>query len=444
MPRVRRFRPRTLVRLFSNQARREALFSTLALLNRNQVARIGLAVCAAWLVGVIGIHLAERASNPAFDTWARIVLERLGASCSAAWTTPPKTLVGRFFAMVLLGTGVGLAGLFTGTVASILVEHQLRRRDVANFEMEDHLVLCNWSPAGLDWIREVHSKIIQDKRPVVIIHDDPEEIDLPDKQDDPAFNDVYIVKGDPTNEVILRRARVPKAHSVVILSDDRQGEHADGKTILTCIAIREHLPRASTQPNIAVECRNPNNRHHLLKAGADEIISSDELGLRLLARTALYHGMTRVYQELLTVGRDANEMYLLAVPEELVGRDFVEVASMFLRHRDDKRSCLLIGIQRGEEMILNPIGGEAGPLKAGDQLILLSRVFLQRDPDPAHRPPDPPERRGEGEHAPVRPPPVQGPSPTRTGRVIVHLLDTALGICHKGGIRLDPGPRRPV
>ena len=56
--------------------------------------------------------------------------------------------------------------------------------------------------------------------------------------------------------------------------------------------------------------------------------------------------MTRVYQELLTVGRDANEMYLLPVPEELVGRDFVEVASMFLRHRDDKRSCLLIGIQR--------------------------------------------------------------------------------------------------
>ena len=144
--------------------------------------------------------------------------------------------------MVLLGTGVGLAGLFTGTVASILVEHQLRRRDVTNFEMEDHLVLCNWAPRGLDWIREVHSKIIQDKRPVVIIHDDTEQIDLPDKQDDPAFNDVYIVKGDPTNEVVLRRARVPRAHSVVVLTDDRQGEHADGKSILTCIAIREHLP----------------------------------------------------------------------------------------------------------------------------------------------------------------------------------------------------------
>ena len=226
--------------------------------------------------------------------------------------------------MVLLIFGVGTAGLFTASVASLLIERYLRRRDVSNFEMEDHLVLCNWSPRGLEWIREVHAKIIQDKRPVVIIHDDPDEIDLPDKQDEPAFNDVYIVKGDPTSEVILRRAKVPKAHSVVILTDDREGKHADGKSILTCIAIR-NICRGEKQPNIAVECRNPNNRHHLKKAGADEIISSDELGLRLLARTALFHGMTRVYQELLTVGRDANEMYLLPAPEGLLGKDFVEL-----------------------------------------------------------------------------------------------------------------------
>ena len=161
----------------------------------------------------------------------------------------------------------------------------------------------------------------------------------------------------------------------MVLTDERQGKYADGKSILTCIAIRD-ICKGDNQPNIAVECQNPDNRHRLLKAGADEIISSDELGLRLLARTAIYHGMTRVYQELLTVGRDANEMYLFPVPEELVGRDFVEISSMFLRYREDKPSCLLIGLQRGEQMILNPIGNEAGPLKADDQLILLSRVFL--------------------------------------------------------------------
>jgi voltage-gated potassium channel len=293
--------------------------------------------------------------------------------------------------MVILVVGVGTAGLFTASLASLLVERYLRRRDVSKFEMEDHLVLCNWSPRGLEWIREVHAKIIQDKRPVIIIHDAPDEIELPDTQDDPAFSDVFIVKGDPTSEVILRRAKVPKAHSVVVLSDDREGKHADGKSVLTCIALRG-VCRGEEQPNITAECRNPANRHHLKKAGADEIISSGELGLRLLARSALYHGMTRVYQELLTVGRDANEMYLLPAPEGLIGKDFAELSGMFSRHRGDRRSCLLIGIQRGEEMHLNPIGGEAGPLKPDDQLILLSRIFLKPSESlPTDPPVNPPQ-----------------------------------------------------
>lgn len=339
--------------------------------------RVVLVIVLLWLLGSIGIHLAERNVNESFNTW--------GESFWSVWVllfsgveVQPLTPLGRLFAMLVVLSGIGLVGLFTGTVASILVEQQLRRREVSHFEMEDHLVLCNWAPRGLQWIRQVHGRIIQDKRPVVIIHDTPEAIVLPDAQEETAFNDVYIVRGDPTNEVILRRARVPRAHSVVVLSDDRQGEHADGKTILTCIAIR-NICRGDHQPNVAVECRNPNFVHHLKKSGADEIISSDELGLRLLARSALYHGMTHVYQELLTVGRDANEMYVMSLPEELVGRDFVEVASMFLRHRDDRRSCLLIGLQRGEQMILNPISGEAGPLRSGDELILLGRTFLQPD-----------------------------------------------------------------
>ena len=361
-------------RLLTREARRDVLVGILSGWNRYQSIRIVTAVFVAWVIGAVGIHWAEAGQNPSYDTWAE--------SFWSVWVIlfsgieeAPKTPLGKFFSMILLGTGVGLAGLFTGTVASVLVEQQLRRRDVANFEMEGHLVLCNWSSRGLGWVREVHSKIIQEKRPVVIIHDDTERVELPDTQDEPAFHDVYLIKGDPTNEVILRRARVNKAHSVVIMVDDRQGEHADGKTILTCIAVK-NVARGGVAPNIAVECRNPNLRPHLLKAGADEVISSDELGLRLLARTALYHGITRVYQELLTVGRDANEMYVIAAPEEFVGRNFVEISGMFLRHRDDRRSALLVGVQRGEDMVLNPIGAEAGPLKTGDQLIVLSRVFM--------------------------------------------------------------------
>jgi voltage-gated potassium channel len=354
---------------------REAFLAVLGGWNRHQVARIIGAVAVAWLVGATALYLAERGVNSDFATWGES-LWNVWVLLFSGLDQPPKTVVGRLLTMAILVLGVGTAGLFTASVASLLVERYLRRRDVSSFELEDHLVLCNWSPRGLAWIHEVHAKSIQDKRPVVIIHDEADDIELPDKQDDAAFHDVYIVKGDPTSEVVLRRAKVPTAHSVVVLSDKREGKHADGKSVLTCITIRS-ICRGERQPNISAECHNPNNRHHLQKAGADEIISSDELGLRLLARSALFHGMTRVYQELLTVGRDANEMYLLPAPEELVGKDFVELTGMFARHRGDRKSCLLIGIQRGEEMHLNPIGGEAGPLRRDDQLILMSRVFLK-------------------------------------------------------------------
>ena len=374
MNRYRSPRPAPIRRLRSQLKEPGGWKLILQALRRNQVARIGFVMMVVWIIGAVMVHWVESKDNPDFANlfdsfWNVFVLMFSGPE------NQPRSVMGRLLSMVVLGFGVALAGLFTGSVASVFVTQNLRSRDVSNFEMEDHLILCNWSERGLPWIREVHSKIIQDKRPVVIIHDKPELIDLPDKQDDAAFNDVYIVKGDPTNEVILRRARVQRAHSVVILADDRQGEHADGKTILTCIAIR-NICQGKSDVNVAVECRNVNNQHHLRKSGADEIISSDELGLRLLARTALFHGMTHIYQELLTVGRDANEIYSILVPPALVGRDFVEIGGLFLRYRDDKRCCLLLGVQRGEEMILNPVGADAGPLAAEDQLVILSRSIL--------------------------------------------------------------------
>ena len=363
---------RRITRAFEDRKIR-LLVKSLAAWSHNQLGRLTLVALVIWFTGAAGLYFTEHGVNPSYET-AFDALWNVWLLLFSGLEDAPQTVLGRLQAMVLSIIGVGLVSFFTAVVASLLVEKYLRRREVTEFQMSDHLILCNWAPRGLDWIREVHSRIIQDKRPVVIIHDRPEEIELPDKQDEAAFSDVYIVKGDPSNEVILRRAKVADAYSVVILADDREGKHADGKTLITCVAIRG-VCKGANQPAIVVECRNLSNRHHLKRAGADEIISSEDLGLRLLARASLFHGMTHFYQELLTVGRDANEIYLLPAPESLVGTVFSELSGLFARYREDKRSCLIIGIQRGEEMMINPIGGEAGPLQPDDQLILLSRVF---------------------------------------------------------------------
>ena len=351
----------------------ETLLRVLMVWNRNLIWKILTAIVVIWIVCGTALYFVERGTNPAFATW-RQSQWNVWVTLFSGLNDAPNTVLGRLVVSVVLVLGVALAGLFTASVASILIERSLRSREVSNLEMSDHLVLCNWSPRALDWIREVHSDIVTDQRPVVIVHDIPDEVVLPDKMDETAFNDVYIVKGDPANEVILRRARVPQAHSVVILSDDRQEQHADGKTVVCCIAVKNVCVQ-ERQPNIVVECQDPRYRAHMRKAGADEVISAADFGLRLIARASLFHGMTRVYQELLSVRRDANEMYLVPVPAQLVGMDFVAAANVFLPDRTNLKACLLIGLYRGEKMMLNPVGSEAGPLREGDELILLSQTL---------------------------------------------------------------------
>ena len=264
----------------------------------------------------------------------------------------------------MLVVGVALAGLFTASVASILIERSLRSREVSNLEMSDHLVLCNWSPRALDWIREVHSGIVIDKRPVVIVHDTPDEVVLPDKQDEAAFNDVYIVKGDPANEVILRRAKVAQAHSVVILADDRQDQHADGKTIVCCIAVKnvcdagapaEHRGRVPGPEIPLAHAQGGRRRGHLgrrLRVAADG------------ARLALSRHDARVSGAALGPARRQRDVPGAGACQ-LVGMDFVAAANVFLPDRTSMKACLLIGLYRGDTMMLNPVGGEAGPLHEG-------------------------------------------------------------------------------
>ena len=294
---------RTPQRLWRFLAWRRTILAFLSFWKRRRIWRLVGVILTLWIVGGTFLHLTER-DNPAFATWGES-LWNVWVILFSGVNNAPTGLPGRLMTSLLVVAGVALTGLFTASIAAILIEHSLRSRQVKALEMSDHLVVCNWSSGCLELIREVHSSIVRDKRPVVIIHDNPDEIELPDKQDDPAFHDVYIVKGDPANEIALRRAKVAQAHSVVVLADDRQGPHADGKTVVCCIAIK-NVCTSTDQPNVVVECRDPKYRVHLRKAGADEVISAAEFGLRLLARASLFHGMTRVYQELLTVGRDAN------------------------------------------------------------------------------------------------------------------------------------------
>src|SRR3954452_9975784 len=132
MPKLGRIMSAGVSPLVSTWSHRETFLTALQNWNRNQAFRIVAAVAAVWMIGAVGIHLAEP-KNPAFNTWSESFWS-VWVILFSGLDTPPTTALGRFFAMVLLGAWIGLASLFIGTVASVLVERQLRRRYVTSFE----------------------------------------------------------------------------------------------------------------------------------------------------------------------------------------------------------------------------------------------------------------------------------------------------------------------
>jgi voltage-gated potassium channel len=122
------------VRLRDKASWRDALLRVLKAWNRHQIWKILTAVVVIWIVSGTALHFAERGTTPAFETWPES-LWSVWVTLFSGLSDAPKTVVGRLIVSVVLVVGVAIAGLFTASVASILIERSLRRREVTSLEM---------------------------------------------------------------------------------------------------------------------------------------------------------------------------------------------------------------------------------------------------------------------------------------------------------------------
>ena len=96
---------------------------------------------------------------------------------------------------------------------------------------------------------------------------------------------------------------------------------------------------------------------HLIDAGADEVICSQDYGLGLISQCALNPGMSKVYSRLLTYSIDTCEFYTideLEIIEAFEGNSFEDISRWFLEHRNEVNPIILVRIIRKGEVLLNP------------------------------------------------------------------------------------------
>jgi len=278
----------------------------------------------------------------------------LGQGDSSYVTSPVGWVVGWFFSLF----GVAIIGTITGALVALVIDFLLKEgQGLGASGYHDHIVVCGWNATARDLMDELRGDDY--KRKVVV---------LQQADKNPAGQGVYFVSGDPAEPGDLTRAGIEEAAAAVIFPADDSNE-SDMASILTIMAIKAIAPTVRT----VVEVNNPRHRDHFLRAKADEILITSTLASHLLARSALYPGLTEIVTDIVS-GGDGSELYRVPLPDAYLGLTIDEVSA---RLRLDHRATLL-SVNRGGRAFVNPPADFR--LAAGDDAVVVAESLGQLAP----------------------------------------------------------------
>jgi voltage-gated potassium channel len=284
------------------------------------------------LIAAVLITLFEKSwtFESIFDSFNWGIATVLGQGDSSYITSPAGRLIG----WVLILFGVAMLGMITGALVAMVIDFLLKEgQGLGAAGYQNHIVVCGWNSTARDLITELQGDDYQLK--VVVVAD-------VDKN--PAGDGVYFVRGDSTNEEDLKRAGIEDAAAALIFPSDASDE-ADMHSILTILAVEHAAPGVRT----VAEVNNPKHEPHFRRADVDELLVTSKIASHLLARSALYPGLTGIVTDIVS-GGEGSELYRISLPEEYCGLSIDELAA---RLRGDHRATLL-SVNRGGHAFVNP------------------------------------------------------------------------------------------
>jgi len=286
--------------------------------------------------------------------WSMVTLTTVGYG-----DLTPKTFPGRSIAVLIMILGIGLLTTasitISATVASILINRKIKEEQGMNsYQFENHIIFCEWNARARSILLQFRSNISTINTPIVLIAE-MERRPIEDKN-------LFFIKG-AVNDETLQRANIDRASTVIILGDDRlEGGARDAKVVLSTLTVESLNPSVYT----IVELLDERYLQHCQRANADEIIVSSELSAMLISQSALNHGISRLFNELLSPAI-GNQTHTIPLPPELIGKTFLDALPLLKA----SRQSIAIGVQNAQgEIICNPDGDYC--FQAQDQLILIT------------------------------------------------------------------------
>ncbi len=284
-------------------------------------------------IGTVGFYILEPPYSLVFvpskllDSfyWTVITITTIGFG-----DITPSTMGGKILAMILAFFGVALVSLAMATIIDSIIESKLfKKRKYLKMvkKMNDIILICGLNEITRTLIVQLSKEHIK----VVVLNEDP----IPDDWDDSWG--AYI-QGNPTDGDTLIAAGVKKASRAVVSLKD------DGATLLSVLSIENINPECIS----IVDVKNKKNIQHFKRVNCDLIICRDELIGNFLSVTLQAPSIYPAYHDLLSL--EGTEIYNVEEIEDHVGKTFRETITPI----KEKYDGLLIGMIRGENVLLNP------------------------------------------------------------------------------------------
>jgi voltage-gated potassium channel len=298
-----------------------------------------LVLGAAIVVFAIERYRGEAMFKSLFDGvwWAVVTVATVGYGDKYPVTTP-----GRIVAIVTILTSIVLTAMISGTVASIFVERRIREgKGLQELKLKNHFIVCGWNPNVEALLRDLETTDAERGAVVLINWMEVEAFDAA-KARFPSL-DLRFVRGDFTQELVLKRASAATARSCVIVPDssgDNSFANADERTILGCLAVRS----VNVDISVSAEILRPESEQHLRRANVDNIVVNGEFSGYVLSSASTSKGLPRAARELLSAGQGPR-LREAPLPQSLVGKSFAEASSYFMANKKG----VLVGVLSEEK-----------------------------------------------------------------------------------------------
>jgi voltage-gated potassium channel len=175
-----------------------------------------LLLLSSWLVWLFETDAKSPSIRSFWDGlwWAVVTIATVGYG-----DVVPGTSAGRVVGYILIVMGFVLLSVFTGLIASLFVEDKLKgAKGLKQIRTHNHIIICGWNKTASSILTALQEKSPDNLEICLVMNHSAEFFESLESQY--AALQLKFIRGEPSQEEVLKRASVSTASQVIVLADE--------------------------------------------------------------------------------------------------------------------------------------------------------------------------------------------------------------------------------